>query len=446
MTRQYFGTDGIRGRVGESPITPAFMLHLGMAAGRILAQRWRSPAVLIGKDTRISGYMLEAALESGFSSVGVDVMLAGPMPTPAIAYLTRTLRLSAGVVISASHNPYDDNGIKFFDHQGEKLPDSVELEIEAALAQEIACVASRDLGKARRIDDAAGRYIEFCKSSFPQSLSLSGLRLVVDAAHGAAYHVAADVFHELGAEVIRMGHQPDGLNINHQVGATHPEAMANMVLAAEADYGIALDGDGDRIMMADASGRIFSGDELLYAIVKHRVSKRGKVAVGGVVGTLMTNLALEHRLGAMGLDFRRAKVGDRYVMETLKETGWQLGGETSGHLLCLDRHTTGDGIISALQVLAAVVGQEQTLSDYVAELQLLPQVLVNRRLPPGFDWQAHATFQSAYQRAKQSLQGQGRILIRPSGTEPLLRIMVEHESAAAAADMAEGLAAELPDQ
>jgi phosphoglucosamine mutase len=444
MMRQYFGTDGIRGRVGEPPITPEFILRLGMAAGRILAQQHVSPAVLIGKDTRVSGYMLEAALEAGFASVGVDVVLAGPMPTPAIAYLTRTLRLSAGVVISASHNGFEDNGIKFFDHQGEKLPDALELQIEAALADPIACAASRSLGKARRLDDAAGRYIEFCKSSFPQALSLRGLRVVVDAAHGAAYHVAAEVFHELGADVVRMGHQPDGFNINHQAGATHPEAMAEMVRAAKADYGVALDGDGDRLVMADADGRIFSGDELLYAIVKSRVSQHGKVAVGGVVGTLMTNLALEQRLGSMGLDFRRAKVGDRYVLEMLKETGWQLGGETSGHLLCLDRHTTGDGIISALQVLAAVVGQEQRLGDYVRELQLLPQVLLNRRLPAGFDWKADASFQLARREAQQTIEGRGRILIRPSGTEPLLRIMVEHESADAAAELAQGLAAKIP--
>lgn len=441
--RQYFGTDGIRGQVGQPPITPEFVLRLGMAAGKILAAHDPNPSVLIGKDTRVSGYMLEAALESGLASAGVDVVLAGPMPTPAIAYLTKTLRLSAGVVISASHNPYSDNGIKFFNGEGEKLDDAIELEIEQAMAGNLACTESARLGKARRLDDAAGRYIEFCKGSFPTALSLKGLQLVVDAAHGAAYHVAGDVFHELGADVIRMGHEPDGFNINREVGATHPKAMVDRVMATGADYGIALDGDGDRIVVCDREGRIYGGDELLYAIVKQRVSRRGKAAVGGVVGTLMTNFGFERRLMHMGLDFRRAKVGDRYVLEMLKETGWQLGGENSGHLLCLDRHTTGDGIVSGLQVLAALVAAEQSLSEFIEDLDLYPQVLINKPLVPGQDWQSSASFKKTQKEVAAELNGRGRLLIRPSGTEPLLRIMVECDDAQAARQLAEQLAESL---
>ena len=444
-TRQYFGTDGIRGRVGRPPITPDFVLRLGMAAGRILAERFEDPAVLIGKDTRVSGYMLEAALEAGFSSAGVNVVLAGPMPTPAIAYLAKTLRMSAGVVISASHNPFEDNGIKFFDGQGEKLADAVELEIEAALDGPLVCADPQMLGKARRLDDAAGRDIEFCKSTFPQRLSLRGLRLVVDTAHGAAYHVAADVFHELGAEVIPMGHQPDGFNINKNVGATAPGAMVEMVKQLGADYGVALDGDGDRIAMCDGNGRLFNGDELLYAIVKQRAKQMGVTALGGVVGTLMSNLALEQAVENMGLEFRRAKVGDRYVLEMLKETGWLCGGESSGHILCLDRHTTGDGIVSALQVLAAVVQAEQTLAQYISELSLFPQVLVNVALTQDQmqRWQKDQGFLTAQRQAQDQLGKTGRMLVRASGTEPLVRVMVESSSAETAQTTAEALAQRL---
>jgi phosphoglucosamine mutase len=440
MTRQYFGTDGIRGRVGTPPITPDFILRLGMAAGRILASHYDEPTVLIGKDTRISGYILEAALEAGFASAGVDVVLAGPMPTPAIAYLTRTLRLSAGVVISASHNPFEDNGIKFFDGQGEKLPDAIELEIEKAIDQPLVCADPHLLGKARRLEDAAGRYIEFCKGTFPSRLSLKGLRLVVDSAHGAAYHVAGSVFHELGAEVIPLGDAPDGFNINQNLGATSPQAMAQKVLDVKADFGIALDGDGDRLAMADATGRLFNGDELLYVLARHRVRHKGKGSVQGVVGTLMSNLALEHRLQAMGLDFRRAKVGDRYVLEMLKETGWELGGESSGHLLCLDKHSTGDGIVSALQVLAALVWSEQSLADYMADLRLYPQVMINHPLLNDLDWKNHAGFQKVYQDVSRAIEGTGRVLIRPSGTEPVLRIMVESPDEAEAQRHAQALA------
>jgi len=440
MTRQYFGTDGIRGRVGTPPITPDFVLRLGMAAGRILASHYDEPTVLIGKDTRISGYILEAALEAGFASAGVDVVLAGPMPTPAIAYLTRTLRLSAGVVISASHNPFEDNGIKFFDGQGEKLPDAIELEIEKAIDQPQVCADPQLLGKARRLEDAAGRYIEFCKGTLPSRMSLKGMRLVVDSAHGAAYHVAGSVFHELGAEVIRLGDAPDGFNINQNLGAASPQAMAQKVRDVKADFGIALDGDGDRLAMADASGRLFNGDELLYVLVRHRVRHTGKGTVQGVVGTLMSNLALEHRLLAMGLDFRRAKVGDRYVLEMLKETGWELGGESSGHLLCLDKHTTGDGIVSALQVLAALVWSEQSLVDYMGDLRLYPQVMINHPLVHDLDWKTHAGFQRVYQDVSRAIEGSGRVLIRPSGTEPVLRIMVESPDEAEAQKYAQALA------
>jgi len=426
--------------VGTPPITPDFVLRLGMAAGRILASHFDEPAVLIGKDTRVSGYILEAALEAGFASSGVDVVLAGPMPTPAIAYLTRTLRLSAGVVISASHNPFEDNGIKFFDGQGEKLPDAMELEIEKVIDQPQFCADPHLLGKARRLDDAAGRYIEFCKGTFPSRLSLKGLRIVVDSAHGAAYHVAGSVFHELGAEVIPLGDAPDGFNINQNLGAASPQAMAQKVLDVKADFGIALDGDGDRLAMADASGRLFNGDELLYVLARSRVRHKGKGSVQGVVGTLMSNLALEHRLEAMGLDFRRAKVGDRYVLEMLKETGWELGGESSGHLLCLDKHTTGDGIVSALQVLAALVWSEQSLEEYLGDLQLYPQVMINHPMAADLDWKNHAGFQRVYQDVSQAIEGSGRVLIRPSGTEPVLRIMVESPDKAEATRHAQALA------
>ncbi len=445
MARQYFGTDGIRGEVGVSPITPDFVMRLGYAAGKVLAQAESAGAnrstVLIGKDTRISGYMLEAALEAGFSAAGVDVMLAGPMPTPAVAYLTRALRLSAGVVISASHNPFQDNGIKFFSAQGNKLPDAVELAIEAALELPMSCVRSDKLGKARRLDDARGRYIEFCKSTFPNELDLRGLKLVIDCAHGAAYHIAPDVFHELGAEVIAIGNQPNGFNINDGHGATEPATLAAAVQAHRADLGIALDGDADRLIMADASGRIFNGDELLYVMVKDRLANGG---IDGAVGTLMTNMAVEAALGEMGVGFARAKVGDRYVLELLQERGWQVGGEGSGHLLALDKHTTGDGIISALQILSALRRSGTTLAAITSELSLWPQTLLNVKIKSGFDWQSSGDLLSARERAEVALGASGRVLIRPSGTEPLLRVMVEARDANLARRLAEDIASCIP--
>lgn len=440
MSRKYFGTDGVRGTVGQSPITPDFVLKLGQAAGRVLMQDagGKRPAVLIGKDTRISGYMLEAALEAGFSSAGVDVVLCGPLPTPAVAYLTRAQRLDAGVVISASHNPYPDNGIKFFSSRGTKLPDEMEARIEAELDKGFTCVESRELGKVRRLDDAAGRYIEFCKSTFPADLDLKGLRLLVDSANGAAYHVAPHVFHELGAEVVAIGNQPNGFNINDGVGATHAEHLANEVRLAGADLGIALDGDADRLLMADADGRIYNGDELLYVLVRDRMVA-GEVA--GAVGTLMTNYALEKRFAELGIPFVRAKVGDRYVLEVLEERGWLYGGEGSGHLLALDRHTTGDGIVSSLQVLAAMRRSGASLGELTADLQLMPQVLLNSRIQRGFDWKNHAPLVETLAEVEDVLAGVGRVLIRPSGTEPLLRVMVE----AADEDMAQALAQRLAD-
>lgn len=443
MSRKYFGTDGVRGRVGQSPITPDFVMRLGYSAGKVfLAQcpmpPGERPSVLIGKDTRISGYMLESALEAGFSAAGVDVCLVGPMPTPAIAYLTRALRLQAGIVISASHNPYYDNGIKFFSAQGSKLPDSLERAIEAGIEQEMHCVDSADLGRVRRIDDARGRYIEFCKSTFPNELDLRGLKIVVDCAHGAAYHIAPDVFHELGAEVISIGVQPNGLNINAGVGATAPQALAQAVREHGADLGIALDGDADRIQMVDAAGRLYDGDQLLYAIVRHRAQK-GKVA--GVVGTLMTNLALEHALAKLDIPFARAAVGDRYVVEMLQKEGWLYGGENSGHILTLDRHSTGDGIVAGLQVLAALRESSGDLQALLGDLVLYPQVLINVPLARAFAWQEAPQIQVAQQRVEARLAGQGRVLLRPSGTEPLLRVMVEGEDAALVRTAAEEIAA-----
>lgn len=440
MTRKYFGTDGVRGRVGVAPITPDFVMKLGYAAGKVLAQAKASggrPTVLIGKDTRVSGYMLEAALEAGFAAAGVDVMLAGPMPTPAIAYLTRALRLAAGVVISASHNPYEDNGIKFFSAQGNKLPDAVETAIEAALELPMDCVASDKLGKARRLDDAAGRYIEFCKSTFPNELDLRGLTIVVDSAHGAAYHIAPHVFHELGAEVIAIGNQPNGFNINDGFGATAPDALSLAVRANRADIGIALDGDADRLLMVDASGRIYNGDELLYVMVKDRM-KTG--AVKGAVGTLMTNMALEVAFRQMGVEFARAKVGDRYVLEVMKERGWNLGGEGSGHLLCLDKHTTGDGIVSALQVLSALKRDGETLAELTADITLYPQTLINVKVKAGFDWQKNPAMVAEKEAVERELGDNGRVLIRASGTEPLIRVMVEAKSAELAQAMARRIA------
>lgn len=446
MTRKYFGTDGVRGRVGEVPITPDFVMRLGYAAGTTLVTQehllghdphGEHPAVLIGKDTRISGYLLEAALMAGFAAAGVDVLLTGPLPTPAVAYLTRALRLQAGVVISASHNPYADNGIKFFSAAGTKLPDEVEAEIEAHLDAPLGCAAPQRLGKARRIDDAAGRYIEFCKSSFPNELDLRGLKIVVDCAHGAAYHIAPKVFHELGAEVQSIGDAPNGLNINDGFGATAPRALQQAVREQGADLGIALDGDGDRLIMVDGEGRLYDGDQLLYIIVRNRQAQGG---VAGVAGTLMTNLGMEHALGRLGVPFARAKVGDRYVLELLNERGWRYGGENSGHILCLDCHTTGDGIVSALQVLAALRRQGQTLPQACADLTLYPQTLVNVRLPDGFDWKARPEIDSARVAAEKTLGASGRVLLRASGTEPLLRVMVEGREEKLVADLARDIA------
>ncbi len=439
MTRQYFGTDGIRGTVGQPPITPDFVLRLAHAVGRVLKRTEARPRVLIGKDTRISGYMLESALESGFNSAGVDVVLLGPLPTPGVAYLTRAQRASLGVVISASHNAFPDNGIKFFSAQGTKLDDEWELAVEAALQEPPVWAESAALGKARRLDDAAGRYTEFCKSTFANDLTLRGLRLVVDGAHGAAYQVAPQVFHELGADVTSIGCAPDGLNINKGVGATHPEALIEAVKAQGADYGIALDGDADRLQLIDASGRLFNGDELLYLMVTERLAKGDKIE--GVVGTLMTNKAIEVALRARGIEFVRAKVGDRYVLEELHRRGWLLGGEGSGHLLALDRHTTGDGIVSALQVLQACVRSGKRVAELLADVKLFPQTLINVRLRDGQDWRANQALAAETERAEAELGDSGRVLIRASGTEPLLRVMVEAREAAQAEACARRLVA-----
>jgi len=407
-------------------------LRLGYAAGRVLARGAVSagrPTVVIGKDTRISGYMLESALEAGLSAAGVDVMLAGPIPTPAVAYLTRAWRLAAGIVISASHNPHYDNGIKFFSGAGTKLPDETEEAIEALLDEPLGCADSAGLGRARRINDAAGRYIEFCKSTFPSELDLQGLKVVVDAANGAAYHIAPHVFRELGADVSVIGCEPDGFNINENVGATHPETLVAAVAAQGADLGIALDGDADRLQMVDASGRLFNGDELLYAIVRDRARTQ---PIQGVVGTLMTNFGFERRMRELGIPFERAKVGDRYVLEVLRQRGWLYGGESSGHLLCLDRHTTGDGIVAALQVLAAMRHADASLAELVSDLSMYAQKMVNVPLAPGLDWQTHAGLKEASDAVRASLGDRGRVLIRASGTEPKLRLMVEADDEALA--------------
>lgn len=438
MTRQYFGTDGIRGTVGQPPITPDFVLRLAHAVGQVLKRTEPNPTVLIGKDTRISGYMLESALESGFNSAGVDVVLLGPVPTPAVAYLTRAQRATLGVVISASHNPYPDNGIKFFSAHGTKLPDEWELAVEAALAQPPAWADASTLGRARRLDDAAGRYIEFCKSTFAPEMSLRGLKIVVDAAHGAAYHIAPAVFHELGADVVAIGCSPNGRNINDGVGATHPQTLVDAVRAHGADLGLALDGDADRLQVVDGQGRLFNGDELLYLLADDRLA-RGE-AVAGVVGTLMTNMAVEQALAARGVALARAKVGDRYVLEELHRRGWRLGGEGSGHLIILDKHTTGDGIVAALQVLQACVRRQRTLADLLREVTLYPQVLRNVRIQQGGDWRAWPTLAQVQAEAEAALQGQGRVLIRASGTEPVLRVMVEARDAAIAQQWADALA------
>ncbi len=427
--RKYFGTDGVRGDVGGAVINAEFALRLGYAAGRVLARRCAGrvggrPTVVIGKDTRISGYMLESALEAGLSAAGIDVLLAGPVPTPAVAYLTRALRLVAGIVISASHNPYQDNGIKFFSAQGMKLPDQIEADIETALGEPLGCVKSEDLGKARRVVDAQGRYIEFCKRTYPNDLDLNGLKIVIDAAHGAAYNIAPHVFRELGAEVHAIGVSPDGFNINQNVGALHPELLVKEVQARTAHFGIALDGDADRLLMVDSSGRVYNGDELLYAVVRERM-ERGPVA--GVVGTLMTNYGFERQMQALGVSFERAKVGDRYVLEQMQERGWLYGGESSGHLICLDCHTTGDGIIAALQVLTALRWSGKSLPQWLEGLRMYPQKMINVPLTPGLDWRIHAGLAAAKRVVEAELAGRGRVLIRPSGTEPKLRLMVEAE-------------------
>ena len=437
MSRTYFGTDGIRGTVGQPPITPDFVLRLAHAVGRVLKRTEARPTVLIGKDTRISGYMLESALESGFNSAGVDVVLLGPLPTPGVAYLTRAQRASLGVVISASHNPYSDNGIKFFSAQGAKLPDAWELEVEQALAEVPAWADSASLGKARRLDDAAGRYIEFCKSTFDNDLTLKGKTIVVDAAHGAAYHIAPLVFHELGAEVVCIGCAPDGLNINHLVGATHPEALVQAVKANHADFGVALDGDADRLQLVDADGRLYNGDELLYLMVADRLARGEKVP--GVVGTLMTNMAVELAFRALDVEFVRTKVGDRHVLEELEKRGWLLGGEGSGHLLALDKHTTGDGLISALQVLQASVRSGKSVARLLERVDLFPQVLINVRLRPGEDWNDCRALAEETRRAEAELAGSGRVLVRASGTEPVLRIMVEARTGLQARTIADRL-------
>ena len=438
MSRTYFGTDGIRGTVGQAPITPDFMLRLGHAVGRVLKTGDAKPTVLIGKDTRISGYMIESALEAGFASAGVDVLMTGPLPTPGVAYLTRALRLNLGVVISASHNPFGDNGIKFFSARGEKLPDAWEQQVEAALEQPPQWVASADLGKARKLEDARGRYIEFCKSTFSSELSLKGLKIVVDAAHGAAYNVAPSVFHELGAEVVAIGCSPNGFNINAGFGATSPAALVAAVNEHRADYGIALDGDADRLQLVDAAGRLYNGDELLYLMVGDRLAQG--LPVPGAVGTLMTNMAVEVALRERGVEFVRAKVGDRYVLEDLVARGWQLGGEGSGHLLALDKHTTGDGIVSSLLVLQAVSRSGRTMAELLKELTLFPQTLINVRLKPGSDWKTNGALSAAQAAVKQELGDNGRVLIRPSGTEPLVRVMVEARDAAQAQRCAQRLA------
>ena len=441
MTRKYFGTDGIRGTVGQAPITPDFVLRLAHAVGRVLRKAEKNPVVLIGKDTRISGYMLESALESGFNSAGVDVVLLGPVPTPAVAYLTRARRASLGVVISASHNSYEDNGIKFFSAKGTKLSDEWETEVEKLVDETPVWVSSAELGKAKRLDDAAGRYIEFCKSTFSTEFSLKGMKIVVDAANGAAYQIAPKVFHELGAEVIAIGCSPNGLNINKDVGATHPEALVAAVKLHQADYGVALDGDADRLQFVDHTGRLYNGDELLYLMVTDRIAR--DEVVPGVVGTLMTNMAVELAIKAKNIEFVRSKVGDRYVLEVLQKNKWLLGGEGSGHLLALDKHTTGDGLISALQVLQACVATGRTMAELLVDVVLFPQVLINVRLDKDQNWQANTQLSKAILEVEAELGQSGRVLIRASGTEPLVRVMVEAKSQEMAQRCAEKMAATL---
>jgi phosphoglucosamine mutase len=444
--RRFFGTDGVRGRVGEAPITPELVLKLGWAAGRVLARgdarsdvhaKRERPGVLIGKDTRISGYLLEAALEAGFAAAGVDVYLCGPLPTPGIAYLTRALRLHAGVVISASHNPYDDNGIKFFSASGSKLADAVELAIEAMMSEPLICVPSAELGKARRVDDAAGRYIEFCKSTYKHSDKLNGLRIVLDCAHGATYHVAPSVFAELGAQVSVIGNQPNGLNINADCGSTHPARLKQEVLRTQADLGIAFDGDGDRVIMVDHSGAEVDGDELLYIIARYKL--RHGAAPSGVVGTQMSNFGLEQALKNAGIPFARSKVGDRYVMAELLQRGWLYGGESSGHLMCLDATSTGDGIVAALQVLAALRESGRTLHELKQGMNKYPQKMINVKVADRDKLEHNPAIAALVLEAESRLDGKGRVLLRPSGTEPVMRVMVEGQDALLVAQLAQQL-------
>ena len=437
MIRKYFGTDGIRGRVGSRSITPEFIMKLGWAAGRVLSRQGHG-TVLVGKDTRISGYMFESALEAGLSAAGVDIGLLGPMPTPAIAYLTRTFHAQAGIVISASHNPFHDNGIKFFSGDGTKLEDDVELAIEAEIDKPMTTVDSSKLGKASRIDDAAGRYIEFCKSTVPMRMDLKGIRIVVDCAHGATYHIAPRVFEELGAEVISIGVEPNGLNINDGCGSTKPEALQAAVVELSADIGVALDGDGDRLIMVDAEGNLVDGDQILYVIAMSRLVN--EQLDGSVVGTVMSNLGLEHALTAKGIGFRRSKVGVRHVMNMLRESGWSLGGESSGHIICLDRTSTGDGIVAALQVLDAMVSSQKGLDQLLSGLTLYPQTLINVPLDIPFNLDESSLVKSAMQEAEYKLSDSGRILLRASGTEPLLRVMVEGSDAQLVQQQADFLA------
>ena len=437
--KKYFGTDGVRGEVGQAPITPEFVLRLGYAAGKVLVQHdaAQRPTVLIGKDTRISGYMLEAALVAGFTAAGVNIIQTGPLPTPGVAYLTRALRLAAGVMISASHNVYSDNGIKFFAEGGVKLSDELELEIEAELERNLQTLSSDRIGRARRINGSDDRYIEFCKSTFPNHLDLRGLKLVVDSANGAGYHVAPKVFHELGAHVISIGDQPNGYNINDKVGATYPKTLQAAVLQNEADYGIALDGDGDRLIMVDKHGKVYDGDSLIYVVAKAR-AKEG-IEIGGVVGTVMTNMAMELALKEQGVAFCRAKVGDRYVLEQLNQRGWLIGGEASGHILCMDKHNTGDGIISALQVLAGLSTLNQDLASVLADWQAFPQTMINVRIEKGQDWQTAS--KAVLAEVEKELEGKGRVVLRASGTEPVVRVMVEAKQADWAQNSAERIAA-----
>ncbi|WP_394516888.1 phosphoglucosamine mutase [Pantoea sp. SGAir0175] len=435
--RKYFGTDGIRGKVGEAPITPDFVLKLGFAAGKVLA-RSGSRKVLIGKDTRISGYMLESALEAGLAAAGLSAAFTGPMPTPAIAYLTRTFRAEAGIVISASHNPFDDNGIKFFSAEGTKLPDDVEAAIELELEKPLTCVESAELGRASRIVDAAGRYIEFCKGTFPSELSLNGLKIVVDCANGATYHIAPNVLRELGAKVIAIGVQPDGMNINKECGATDLRQLQQRVLDEKADLGLAYDGDGDRIMMVDHLGQKVDGDQILYIIAREAL-RQGQLR-GGVVGTLMSNMGLELALKQLGIPFTRAKVGDRYVLEKMQEKGWRMGAENSGHVILLDKISTGDGIVASLQVLTAIVRNHMSLHDLCSGMKMLPQVLVNVRFNGSHDPLESDSVKAAAAEVEKTLAGRGRVLLRKSGTEPLIRVMVEGEDEAQVTELAHKIA------